>query len=194
MILPPPGPQPDDPPYDIDSYITEISTGKIDADYINSRFEKYLKLKNIQGVSQETIDAALQEVFKSFAMLSEEEQKYANIFIKDVQMGNVVPEEGKTIKDYIAEYMRRAKDDQIFRFADKFGLDDSLLREMITLHLNEENINEFGRFDKLKASADLEKVKAYFISTTNETLSIFKIRSKFDNLLRSFVLSNGFDI
>ena len=109
-------------------------------------------------------------------------------------MGNVEPEEGKTMKDYIAEYMRRAKDDQIFRFSEQFGLDDSLLREMMSLHLNEENINEFGRFDKLKASADMEKVKAFFESATGEKLSIFKARSKFDNLLRSFIISNGFDL
>lgn len=188
-----PGPEPE-PPYDISSYITEIGTGKIDADYINSRFEKYLKLKGRDGESQEIVDSALQEVYKSFAMLSEEEQKYANIFIKDVQMGNIEPEEGKTMKDYIAEYMRQAKDDQIFRFSEQFGLDDSLLREMMSLHLNEENINEFGRFDKLKASADMEKVKAFFESATGEKLSIFKARSKFDNLLRSFIISNGFDL
>lgn len=113
-----PGDPPEESPYDISSYITEIGTGKIDADYINSRFEKYLKLKGRDGESQEIVDSALQKVYKSFAMLSEEEQKYANIFIKDVQMGNVEPEEGKTMKDYIAEYMRRAKDDQIFRFSD----------------------------------------------------------------------------
>lgn len=195
LIVPPVGPGPDEePPYDISSYITEIGTGKIDADYINSRFEKYLKLKNRTGESQEIVASALQEVYKSFAMLSEEEQKYANIFIKDVQMGNVEPEEGKTMKDYIAEYMRRAKDDQIFRFAEQFGLDDSLLREMMSLHLNEENINEFGRFDKLKASADMEKVKTFFESVTGEKLSIFKARSKFDNLLRSFIINNGFDL
>lgn len=197
LIVPGPGPgpePPEEPPYDISSYITEIGTGKIDADYINSRFEKYLKLKGRDGESQEIVDSALQEVYKSFAMLSEEEQKYANIFIKDVQMGNVEPEEGKTMKDYIAEYMRRAKDDQIFRFSEQFGLDDSLLREMMSLHLNEENINEFGRFDKLKASADMEKVKAFFESATGEKLSIFKARSKFDNLLRSFIISNGFDL
>ena len=197
LIVPGPGPgpePPEEPPYDISSYITEIGTGKIDADYINSRFEKYLKLKGRDGESQEIVDSALQEVYKSFAMLSEEEQKYANIFIKDVQMGNIEPEEGKTMKDYIAEYMRRAKDDQIFRFSEQFGLDDSLLREMMSLHLNEENINEFGRFDKLKASADMEKVKAFFESATGEKLSIFKARSKFDNLLRSFIISNGFDL
>lgn len=197
LIVPGPGPgpePPEEPPYDISSYITEIGTGKIDADYINSRFEKYLKLKGRDGESQEIVDSALQEVYKSFAMLSEEEQKYANIFIKDVQMGNIEPEEGKTMKDYIAEYMRRAKDDQIFRFSEQFGLDDSLLREMMSLHLNEENINEFGRFDKLKASANMEKVKAFFESATGEKLSIFKARSKFDNLLRSFIISNGFDL
>ena len=188
-----PGPGPE-PPYDISSYITEIGTGKIDADYINSRFEKYLKLKKRTGESQEIVASALQEVYKSFAMLSEEEQKYANIFIKDVQMGNVEPEEGKTMKDYIAEYMRRAKDDQIFRFAEQFGLDDTLLREMMSLHLNEENINEFGRFDKLKASANMDKVKEYFETSTGEKLSIFKARSKFDNLLRHFIISNGFDL
>ena len=190
-VAPGPGPE---PPYDISSYITEIGTGKIDADYINSRFEKYLKLKKRTGESQEIVASALQEVYKSFAMLSEEEQKYANIFIKDVQMGNVEPEEGKTMKDYIAEYMRRAKDDQIFRFAEQFGLDDTLLREMMSLHLNEENINEFGRFDKLKASANMDKVKEYFETSTGEKLSIFKARSKFDNLLRHFIISNGFDL
>ena len=195
LIVPPVGPGPDEePPYDISSYITEIGTGRIDADYINSRFEKYLKLKNRTGESQEIVASALQEVYKSFAMLSEEEQKYANIFIKDVQMGNVEPEEGKTMKDYIAEYMRRAKDDQIFRFAEQFGLDDTLLREMMSLHLNEENINEFGRFDKLKASANMDKVKEYFETSTGEKLSIFKARSKFDNLLRHFIISNGFDL
>lgn len=197
LIVPGPGPGPgpdEEPPYDISSYITEIGTGRIDADYINSRFEKYLKLKNRTGESQEIVASALQEVYKSFAMLSEEEQKYANIFIKDVQMGNVEPEEGKTMKDYIAEYMRRAKDDQIFRFAEQFGLDDTLLREMMSLHLNEENINEFGRFDKLKASANMDKVKEYFETSTGEKLSIFKARSKFDNLLRHFIISNGFDL
>ena len=195
LIVPPVGSGPgEEPPYDISSYITEIGTGKIDADYINSRFEKYLKLKNRTGESQEIVASALQEVYKSFAMLSEEEQKYANIFIKDVQMGNVEPEEGKTMKDYIAEYMRRAKDDQIFRFAEQFGLDDTLLREMMSLHLNEENINEFGRFDKLKASANMDKVKEYFETSTGEKLSIFKARSKFDNLLRHFIISNGFDL
>lgn len=183
----------EEPPYDLDPHLTEISTGKIDADYINSRFDKYLKLK-LNSDSESNTQSALQELYKSFAMLSEEEQKYADMFIKDVQLGNVIPEQGKYFRDYISEYMKRAKDDQIFRFAETFGISESLLREMMALHLSEDTINEFGRYDKLKTTVDIEKVKIYFKKTTGEDLSTFTARSKFDNLLRQFILSGGFDL
>lgn len=51
-------------PFDIDSHITEIDTGKIDADYMNSRFAKYLKeLQSGDGPSKE---ATLAELHRSF--------------------------------------------------------------------------------------------------------------------------------
>ena len=183
----------EEPPYDLDPHITEISTGKIDADYINSRFDKYLKVK-LDGEDKQNIESALQELYKAFAMLSEEEQKFADMFIKDVQLGNLIPEKNKTFRDYISEYMRRAKDDQIYRFAQTFGIDETLLRDMMALHLTEETINEFGRYDKLKATVDIEKVKKYFKDTFGEDLSTFRAKSKFDNLLRTFILSGGFDL
>lgn len=183
----------EEPPYDLDPHITEISTGKIDADYINSRFDKYLKVK-LDGESKQNIESALQELYKSFAMLSEEEQKFADMFIKDVQLGNLIPEKNKTFRDYISEYMRRAKDDQIYRFAQTFGINEILLRDMMALHLTEETINEFGRYDNLKATVDIEKVKKYFKETAGEDLSTFRAKSKFDNLLRTFILSGGFDL
>lgn len=183
----------EEPPYDLDPHITEISTGKIDADYINSRFDKYLKVK-LDGEDKQNIESALQELYKAFAMLSEEEQKFADMFIKDVQLGNLIPEKDKTFRDYISEYMRRAKDDQIYRFAQTFGIDETLLRDMMALHLTEETINEFGRYDKLKATVDIEKVKKYFKDTFGEDLSTFRAKSKFDNLLRTFILSGGFDL
>ncbi|MCD8372855.1 MAG: HsdR family type I site-specific deoxyribonuclease, partial [Clostridia bacterium] len=139
----------EEPPYDLDSHITEISTGKIDADYMNSRFDKYLKVK-LDGESKKNIEMALQALYKSFAMLPEEEQKYAEIFIKDVQLGNLIPEGGKTFRDYITEYMRKAKDDQIHRFAETFGIDEAMLREIMSLHPTEETLNEYGKYDKIK--------------------------------------------
>ena len=44
-------------PFEIDSHITEIDTGKIDADYMNSRFEKYLKV--LQSGDEQAKDCLL---------------------------------------------------------------------------------------------------------------------------------------
>ncbi len=183
----------EEPPFDLDPHITELSTGKIDADYINSRFEKYLKIK-LDGQSQEQIEDSLQELYKSFALLPEEEQKFAKVFINDVKLGNIIPISEKTFIDYIVEYMQAAKNDQIHRFAMAFCIDEQNLREIMDLDVSEENINEFGRLDNLKSTADLQKIKTYFEEETGETLSIFRAKSKFDNLLRQFVLSGGFDL
>jgi type I restriction enzyme R subunit len=117
----PPGGEPD-VPYEIDGHLTEIDTGRIDADYMNSRFDKYLKLVSVPETSKELIEQALADLFKAFATLTQEEQKYANLFIHDIQRGDVVAEEGKTLREYITEYLVKARDDQIHRLAEVFGL------------------------------------------------------------------------
>ena len=192
-MLIPRGDSDEEPPYDLNPHITELSTGKIDADYMNSRFEKYLKVK-LDGQSVEIIEGALQELYKSFALLPEEEQKFAKVFIDDVKLGNLVPDNDKTFRDYISEYIKAAKDDQIHRFAEVFGLDEEKLRDLVEAHVTEDNINEFDRFGKLKATADAQKIIAYFEKETKEKLSLFKANSKFNNFLRKFILSGGFDI
>ena len=118
----------DDVPYDLEGYLTEIDTGVIDADFMNSRFERYLKLIRHEGSKKELIDDALEELHKTFATLSQEEQKYANIFLHDVQRGDVLPEQGKTLRDYITEYQYKAKNDQIHCFAEILGIDEEKLR------------------------------------------------------------------
>lgn len=182
----------EEPPYDLNPHITELSTGKIDADYINSRFEKYMKIR-LDGDSVAKIDAALQELYKSFAILPEEEQKYAKVFIDDVKLGNIVPEQGRTFRDYIAAYMRSAKDDQIHRFAETFGLNETKLRDIMQLRITE-NIDEHGRFDALKATADDKKKIEYFSHKEGVTVSPFTARKRFDILLREFIVSGGFDL
>jgi len=184
----------DDVPFEIDGHLTEIDTGRIDADYMNSRFEKYLKLVNIPETSKELIEQALDDLHKTFAMLTQEEQKYANIFLHDIQRGDVVAEEGKTLREYITEYQAKAKDDQIRRMADAFGLDDALLREMINLKLTETNINEYGRFDRLKDTADKGKARLFFEKRDGVSIPPFKVNILLDGLLRRFLLDGGFDL
>ena len=60
-----------DIPFEIESYITEINTDKIDTDFMNSRFDKYKKI--IDSGDTVEIEKTLNELHKSFATLSQEE-------------------------------------------------------------------------------------------------------------------------
>lgn len=183
----------DDIPYDLKSYIVEIDSEKIDSDYMNSRFRKYLKELN-KGSSPEVVEKALSELHQSFASLSQEDQKYANIFLHDVQSGEIDVQEDKTLRDYINEYKYNAKNDQTHEFAETFGLDEGKLRAMMELNLNELNINEFGRLDDLKKSVDKQKARAYFESVEGAKVLPYKVNIRMDSLLRKFILSGGFEL
>ena len=184
----------EDVPYDIDGYLIAIDTEKIDVDYMNSRFEKYLKLLHQRGTSNDALKQAEDELHKTFASLSQEEQKFANIFLHDIQSGDIDPEDGKTFRDYITEYLSKAKDDQIHRIAVVLGLDEGKLRAIMDIRATDANINEFGRFDALKATADKKKAKAYFEFIEGVSIIPPKVPMKIDKLLRDFILRGGFDI
>lgn len=180
----------EDVPYEIDSYLTEINTGVIDANYMNSRFKKYIKA--LQDGTETA--AVLDELHKSFATLTQEEQKYANIFLHDVQNGDVIVDEGKTLRNYITEYMTSAKNDQIHRFATAIGVDETILRSFMQSKITEANINEFGKFDTLKATVDTEKAKTFLEMIEGKPIKKFQINMKIDQMLRRFILEGGFDI
>jgi type I restriction enzyme, R subunit len=188
-------------PFDIFGHLTEIDTGKIDADYMNSRFEKYLKIVQ-QGVDNEAIQKTVGELHKSFATLTQEEQKFANIFLNDVQRGDVKPEEGKTFREYITEYLAAAKVAQINKVVSVLGSTQdeniaafkSKLSHMMNAGVTAANINEFGRFDDLKNCVDNAKAKVYFEELKCASISPFKVNMKIDNLLQDFIISGGFDL
>lgn len=179
-----------DVPYEIDTYLTEINTGVIDTNYMNSRFQKYLKALQ----DGEETAAVLDELHKSFATLTQIEQKYANIFLHDVQSGDVIVEEEKTLRDYITEYMTRAKNDQIHRFAVATGVDEAELRAFMQMKVTEANINEFGRFDRLKGTVDRTLAKAFIEKLEGGAIKPFQVNMKIDQIIRRFILEDGFDV
>ena len=148
---------------------------------MNSRFVKYLKSLS---------EADLSDLHKSFATLTQEEQKFAYMFLHNVESGNANLEEGKTFRDYITEYMEKSKNDLIHRISTALGLNEALLRTMIGLKITEDNINEFGRFDELKKSVNIEKAKEFIKKNENKDLSDFQTRSYADKILRSYIISN----
>lgn len=177
-------------PFEVEGYLTEIDTDKIDSDYMNSRFDKYLKaLRN--GDLELSIEDALNELHKSFAMLSAEEQKFANIFLHDVQSGDVTLVAGKSFRDYITEYQFQAQEDGIHDLAEALGLDETKLRQLMNTQVTVNNINEFGRFDELLATVDKFKAKQYLEAKDGVAIPPFKVNIRVDAMLRKFILSNG---
>ncbi len=170
-------------PFDISGYLTEINTDKIDTDYLNARFDKYLELIDLDGAEQ-----ALNELHQAFPSLSQEEQKYANIFLNDVQRGKVTADANNTFKDYITKYQAQAENDNIRQFSDDLGLNEVKLRELMSKQLTEATINEFGLYDELKETVDKTKAKAYLESIEKKSIPLFKVNMRVDGLLRKFIL------
>lgn len=174
-------------PFDISGYLTEIDTGKIDTDYMNSRFDKYLKELN-QGHDKASVELTLNELHKSFSSLTQTEQKYAKLFLHDLQRGDAKLVDGHSFRDYINDYQNNVENAKINALVDALGVDKSLLIELMSSVINEKNINQFGRFDNLKATVDINKAKAYFESIESSTIPPFKLRIKVDKHLQGFIL------
>ena len=179
-----------DVPFDISGYLTEIDTGKIDADYMNSRFDKYLKELN-QHNDQASIELTLNELHKSFSSLTQAEQKYAKLFLHDLQRGDAKLIEGHTFRDYINTYKDNAENAQINAIVNALGLDKSLLISLLNDSVNEKNLNNFGRFDSLKDTVDKAKAKAYFEKLDGLSIPPFKLNIRIDQFLKQFIFAQA---
>lgn len=173
-------------PFGLKGSVSVVTSDTIDTEYMNSRFEKYRKALEVGN--EEDVKKALDEIHRSFAMLSKKEQIFADIFLKDIQRGDVKIEYGKTLRDYITEYQAKSNNTQIHRLAEVFGLNEMDLRTLIANRPTEANINEYGRFDKVKESYDREKAKEFLEKILGRTLAPFEVKMEFDILLRKIVL------
>ena len=182
------------PTFSLDPYLTELETGKIDNDYMNSRFRKYLRKLNDGSATDEERAATLEELHKSFAYLSQEEQRLADLFLADVGAGTISLDTGKGFRDYLAEYANREKTQQRRRVVKYTGCDETLLTEMTEQHIAEDELNQYGRFDRLKKSIDIEAAKRYFEELEGKPLPLFIVNNRLEQLLKEFILAGGFDI
>lgn len=84
--------------YPVDTYITETGTGAIDAEYINSKFVRFIKRLYTDGPGSEPTKEALQELHKTFASLPQKDQRTAILILHDIQRGDLRPEAGKPFR------------------------------------------------------------------------------------------------
>lgn len=175
-------------PFELDTYLVAIDTGRIDTDYMNSRFEKYLKVLREDHIDLVQLQITLDELHKSFATLTQEEQKYANIFIHDVQSGDVTIVEGKSFREYVTDYQFHAKNHEMQKLVDALGLDAQKLEILLNMGVSEASINEFGRFKDLKSTVVIERAQEFFLEREGTKPSPFAVKKKVDKMLRDYIL------
>lgn len=90
--------------------------------------------------------------------------------------------------------MSKAKNDQIHQIATALGLNEEILRNIMSLKLNENNLNEFGRYDELKKTVDKAVAKNYFEKIEGTKIIPPKVNVKVDKLLRDFIINGGYEI
>lgn len=166
----------DEEPFDLRSHINEIETDRIDQEYMNDRFTKWFKTIGGEGEA-----AALEELHHSFATLSKEDQKFAELFLHDVQSGDIKLDPNLALSDYITTYKQKDANDKVLKVIKDLGLNGDLLRMLLARKYTRENL-DLGKLNALKATVDREKAKVYF----NEERMIF-LNKRIDEFLREFI-------
>lgn len=174
--------------YAIDTYITETGTGTINAEYIDSKFQKFIKNLYTEGVGSELTKSAMEKLCKTFATLSQKDQRTALIVLHDIQSGDLHLDKGKAIYDYIAEYQKNELHKQILNLGEATGVNISQLTNIMDSDVNEQNLNEYDRFDELKGTLDQQKTRAFLQKITGQPVPSFRMMVKADKILRSFIL------
>lgn len=178
----------DDDVYQLEAYITETGAGTIDAEYINSKFVKFVKNLYISGPGSEQVKAAQAELHNAFASLNQRDQRTAMRILHDIESGDLHLSPGKTIYDYILDYQKRECDQQTYTLAEATGLNINKLQELISIDTNEQNINEQGRFDALILTLDKAKTVDFLKKVTGQDVPKRFVITNMSSILRRFIL------
>lgn len=180
-------------PYNLDYRLVEKDTGRIDRDYLNNNFQRYIRLQENDS-NPEMKERVKKDLHRFFATLTADQQRYANMVINDLENGELTVESNKEFIDYINDYQERTESDNIKGLSESFELDEGYLRKLMNSNIDEKNMNEFGRFSKLKDSVDKHSARSFLEETLEEKLKPFEVSQKVDKVLRDFILEDGFDV
>lgn len=178
----------DDDVYQLEAYITETGAGTIDAEYINSKFIKFIKNLYTSGPGSELVKAAEAELHNAFASLSQRDQRTAMRILHDIESGDLRLNKDKTIYDYILDYQKRECDQQVYTLAEATGLNINKLKELIGKDTNEQNINEQGRFEELIRTLDKVKAVDFLKKVTGQDVPKRFVVTNISSIVRRFIL------
>ena len=179
----------DEDVYQLEAYITETGAGTIDAEYINSKFIKFVKNLYTSGPGSELVKKAQAELHNAFASLSQRDQRTAMRILHDIESGDLRLHKDKTINDYIVDYQKRECDQQIYTLAEATGLNINKLKELVGKDTTEQNINELGRFDELIRTLDKVKAVDFLKKVTGQDVPKRFVITNISSIVRRFILA-----
>lgn len=82
----------------------------------------------------------------------------------------------------------------IAEIVDFTGIDEERLRELINLNLATSNLDEFGRFESLVDSADVDLVTENLSKVKGKVVQQYRSKIYLDKILRKFLLEEPFNL
>lgn len=180
-----------DLPYEVDPYLVEINTAQIDTNYMNQNFRRYVRALHREDITEQELDNLLRELTTSFAYLSQEEQRFAEVLIRDIRNNNIVLEPDKSCRDYITDYMQQNQEAAVNELVENLGIDRAILQQIIDRHPTQRDLNQFGQFDRLTESVDLGRARDYFLRMRGEDLIGFPLRMEIGDYIEDFILNRN---
>lgn len=175
------------PPYDIDPSLTTSSAEKINHEYMESKFKKYIKEIQMYGSDGQAAQDILNALRQSFAFLSQDDQKLANIIINDIQRGDLEIQENDSFTDLINRYRSTKRDKAIHLFCEKWYIPEKQFRIFTKQFTTLARINQYGNLDKLLTYVDKEKVAERLSHETGKKVPVFKATMELTKAISNFM-------
>jgi len=181
------------PPYEIDPTCIEIQTEKIDVNYINEKFKKFIIDLAEYGENSDKIEELYKQMSREFGALKGEEQEEAEKILIDLRSGKLI-DTTKTFRELLNEYLKNKEDDLIKRFADSLGLNEGMLRKLVEGRPSKKQLND-GRLDPLIEDFQKHTEVAYeYCREKNLQIKPHMLVIWVTNQVKDFISSGGFEI
>lgn len=180
-------------PYDIDTHVMTLAKEKIDADYMERKFHDYL-LAIGRGAPSEEQQAALDDLHSEFPKLSADDQKLADRLIHEIQVGALEVREGWRFSDYLNEQRNRVEEACLAEITALLGEDIEAARELRRASPTEENVDEFGRYARLRETVDKAGARERMAAAAGRPVKGKDVMRVADRLLKRYAVHGAYDV
>lgn len=155
--------------FSLSASLSEVEKEKIDADYLEKNFKQVVPVL-MGDYENEEKEKKIEDFKLQLGVLSEEQQKFANIIIEDIKTRKLT-NVNKTLRELIAEYQANEETKKIKDFANEYGLDEEMLREIY----KKDDVSDIA-INNILENYDEEKVLTKF--GKNKLIAKSKLRTE----------------